>query len=851
MNLLKRLVVKLFPRRRAIFLLLLLLTTLFISNACGQKSVVRPRSQPRETTEIRVPMQNHNGKFFNWKSVNLQGMGYVTGLIVNPVSPHDVYIRTDIGGAYKFDRENSLWLPLLDAFDTNMTGGSVGVESIAVDPNQLSHVYTVTNSGRSIVEDGGTKKYHYSGEVLASLDNGKTWKPTNLVKNDVYVGPNNEYRYDTGERLVVDPNQSGLLYFASRRDGLWKKDGDTSWTRVLGGLPDPNTLPNYQKPDGSKNDDLPGFTFVVFDKHTGTANQPTQTIYVGVHGSGVWQSTNGGTSWNNIGGANDPLRGVFAQNTLYVSFGTRPTNGNNASGSVRKLSNGSWTDITPDGADKVYSAVTVQLDQPDILMTISDRNVYRSTNGGAYWQKQVMYMGAKDANNPKDPVNSSAPPYYESFAATGAATIVIDPSNPKEVWWTNGWGVARTNDVTVENPFYQWLMHNLEELDVNVLRIPPKPKAEGGADLLSGTQDMIGFRHSDRSQVPSNKINPAGIPVNPAFKWANPTWDVYPQPFPHVAGASSMDYSYNNPDYAVFVGFHQWQGFWSVYGISSDNGQTWKAFESIPHENLWKSDKSGQEEVAAMAGQIAMSSTNPQSMVWIPTWGPWPHYTSDGGKTWNLAKNQDHDPKPNPYDPQNNDHTHYDVLPRSWANSISPWVSSHILAADRKDPDGKTFYYYDGWIFRYSTDGGANWEKGASGLPTWIVRPNIVPNPTKVGDIWMSFAHNNDQIERQKLYRSVDGGKTFDTISSVDSCEFVTFGKGHKEDEPYIYIFGRVKEATNDAVYKSEDMGKSWIQISDPSVSQFPGMSHLEGDMRTPNLVYAASAGRGITVGDK
>ena len=49
-----------------------------------------------------------------------------------------------------------------------------------------------------------------------------------------------------------------------------------------------------------------------------------------------------------------------------------------------------------------------------------------------------------------------------------------------------------------------------------------------------------------------------------------------------------MDYSYKNPDYAAFVGFHQWQGNWPVYGMTNDNGKTWKAFESIPEENLWK-----------------------------------------------------------------------------------------------------------------------------------------------------------------------------------------------------------------------------------------------------------------------
>jgi len=852
--------------RRLSFLLLVVCTALLLLalHACGQEPIVQTQSelqqaqsqlqnQSKVPTQSRSPAESNTGQFFKWKNVNIQGMGYVTGLAIAPQSPHDVYIRTDIGGAYRFMRQTNQWLPLLDMFDTNFSKGGIGVESIAIDTTLPKRIYVVVNHRNSSFKAGdGKMQYKYAGEVMVSDNQGGTWKPTGLGKNNIFVGPNNGYRSDTGERLAVDPNKSGLLLYGSRRDGLWKKNGEQAWTRVLGGLPDPKSLPGYKNPDGKESDDIPGFTFVTFDKNSGRLNKPTQTIYVGVHGSGVWRTTNGGVSWSNIAGGNDPLRSAIASDgTLYVSFGTIGNNGNKTSGGVRQYKKGVWTDITPDGTDKVYSAVTVQLNQADTVMAISDKYVYRSTNGGKNWKKQTMYMGAYDANNPKDPVNSSAPGYYLSYAATGASVVVIDPSNPKQVWWTNGWGVARTDDVTVPNPAYKWLMNNLEELDVNILRVPPKPKAQGGADLLSAVQDMIGFRHENRNLVPNAKIDPEGIPINPGYKWANPDWKVYPQPFPHVAGATGMDYAYKKPDYAAFVGFHQWQGFWSIHGMTSDNGKTWKAFESIPKENFWKADKSAQEEVAATGGQIAMSPTNPQNMVWAPAWGPWPHYTTDGGKTWKLAQNLDHDPKPEPYDPQNNDHIHYQALPKAWANSISPWVSAYILAADRQDPQGKTFYYFNGWTFYYSNDGGANWRKGAfNEFPTWLVRPAIVPNPTRQGDVWMSFSRNQEDVNGNKLYRSLDGGKTFSVVSSVDSCEFMTFGKGSSDTKPYIYVFGRVKGASKDAMYKSENMGKSWIQISKPNFLQFPGLTYLEGDMRSPNLVYAGLLGRGIMYGE-
>src|ERR1035438_9848164 len=70
---------------------------------------------------------------FAWKSVNLQGMGYITGLVIHPLPPHDIYVRTDVGGAYRYDRAAERWLPLMDRFGT--AESAFGVESIAVDPS--------------------------------------------------------------------------------------------------------------------------------------------------------------------------------------------------------------------------------------------------------------------------------------------------------------------------------------------------------------------------------------------------------------------------------------------------------------------------------------------------------------------------------------------------------------------------------------------------------------------------------------------------------------------------------------------------------------------------------------------
>jgi uncharacterized protein (TIGR03437 family) len=788
-------------------------------------------------------------QLFQWKNVNIQGMGYVTGLVVEPAAPFDAYIRTDVGGAYRFDRPSSSWIPLLDGLATQ---AGIGTESVAIDPGTPSRVYVVIPRTDSIVNN----EYQYTAEAMVSEDRGVTWRGTGLVQYDLYIGANDDYRVESGERLAVDPNNSNVIYFASRRNGLWmglrQPDAQYTWAPVSGGLPPWTTDPAI---------DPAGYTFVFFDSRT-TVNGVSQTIYTGVHGSAVWRSADGGRTWSSMGGPSNPVRGVVASDgTLYVSCGvTSPGAGN-----VARYSGGQWTDITPGDNSTPYTGITADPGNPATVMVGRDNSVWRSTNAGASWSQQVMLMNGADPRASGS--NPSAPSYYLSTAGAsgGMAALFIDPSNSKQVWWTNGWGVALTTDVTASPPFWAWRMQNLEELVGVMVRVPPKPKASGGADLVSMAEDMVGFRHADRDQVPVSKINPAGVPFdpNPSFSWQTAMYGstTYPVPWPNVSMGASLDYSYYQPDHLAFVGNGEWQA-WSLYGSSSDNGVTWMAFAAVPSEQLWSG---GTEQLSTpVSGQIAMSSTNPLNMIWAPAWGtfdggfdtanaqnaPWPHYTVDGGKTWALCKLANPPARPNPYNPQNNDDIHYDSLPKSWAIGISPYVTSNILSADRNDPNGKTFYYWDNTSFYYSADGGATWTaSAASGFPTYIVSVTIASNPAVYGDVWMAFARNSGDVNGHPLYHSADGGKTFQTVAGVDICDKIAFGLGNTPQTPFIYILGRIAGATRDAMYKSEDGGQSWIRITNPDTQAMLNVAQMEGDMRTSNLLYLAVAGRGIWYG--
>ncbi|MEZ4987328.1 MAG: hypothetical protein R2795_20170 [Saprospiraceae bacterium] len=169
---------------------------------------------------------------------------------------------------------------------------------------------------------------------------------------------------------------------------------------------------------------------------TGVPGKPN-LYYFGATGGGVWKTTDGGQTWNNIsdgyfGGSIGAVAVSESDpNVIYVGGGEVTVRGNVSYGygMYKSVDAGkTWSHIGlpnsrhiprvrihPDNPDWVYAAVLGNLFQSS-----EERGVYRSQDGGKTWQK-VLYVNA-DA---------------------GAVDLLIDPNNPRILYATT-WRVRRT-----------------------------------------------------------------------------------------------------------------------------------------------------------------------------------------------------------------------------------------------------------------------------------------------------------------------------------------------------------------------------------------------------------------------
>lgn len=700
-------------------------------------------------------------ELYQWDSVRIGGGGFVTGLAIHPTAPDLIYARTDAGGLFRWNLDTQSWVQLLRA-DTLPKKVPLNVESVAVAPSNPDLVYTAVGANTK------SKDKIKPGFLLKSTDGGNSWQILDL---SLPMGGNEPWRW-TGERLAVDPNNSNVVYFGSRLNGLWRsEDGGKTWSQV----------DSAEVPVGEAHPDVSqraGVSYVTFDSSSGTVNNKTQNIYVGVAGKGTYRTTDAGETWQRLAGGPDedlvPQQGaVDNSGELFATFYKRKKD---SQGSVWKHTTAGWEEITPKSG-KNYSAIALDPNKPKTLFVatypMTPKTIYRSDDGGESW---VALKNRLD--------KPSWYPDWSFYTLTGG--IAVSPSYPGQVWLTNGFGVWRTEDGYGKQVKWSAAVEGIEEtVSFDAISTP------NGANLITAIADFDGFRHESLKSFPKQNHG-QGI--------FNTT--------------TSIAYSSGNPNFVASVGAPHHDPSKSRAGFSTNNARTWQNFASL---------EKGTHPKELIFGNIAVSATDTRNLVWQPSkWAP-PYFTKDRGATWQKIAF---------FERKNiggGAHTHL-------------WNRQQALAAD--SVKGGTFYIYHhvkGRLVR-TDDGGETWQIVNDTLPEGIWRgANVKSAPGMAGEVWVS-------LRGAGLYRSSNSGEDFVKIDEVDEAQVLGFGKAAPGvNNPTVFIQGEIAEEPG--VFRSTDLGATWVKIADYPHGYFDTARVLVGDMNVFGRVYLGMSGNGFIYG--
>jgi hypothetical protein len=518
---------------------------------------------------------------YSWQQIKLGAAGFVTGMEIHPVTKSLKYIRTDVGGVYRWQSWGT-WLPVTEALCAEGYGS---IESLALDPKNAQKLYVAATNPD---EEATTSR------IYRSSDQGATWSYTTLPTP---MAGNGSWR-NGGERLAVDPNKGSILLFGSRKGGLYRStNSGVNWRSLA--LPSSGT-------SGI------GVTFVAFDKRTKKSDGSTAIVYVGVAGVGVYRSGNGGSSWQLLTSGPSPasefvpLRAAIDSNgKVFVTWSRGSDYEVPTAGAITRYSGSgtAWTTITPKKNGVVqsgigYGGISVDPTSPLKLVAAEWRfrsgcRFFRSVDGGSNWTEIEM-----------NPTNSE--PWWPSYAfATGPAAVVIDPEDVSKTWMTDGFSAWRTDDNRWDGQYWYGYSNGIEELVPTYLA---RPRGTSGDRVLLGVMDMVGFTTTDYSAAP-------------------PKWDG--QAFGNV---TSLDWPEGDPSRVYRVVGDKQYNVWAR--VSFDGGQTWGQPWNVV--NL---------PAGEGAGRLVASSGASDNLVYLPAtrWNAQgqvvskPYYSWDRGGSWSRS----------------------------------------------------------------------------------------------------------------------------------------------------------------------------------------------------------------------
>jgi photosystem II stability/assembly factor-like uncharacterized protein len=623
--------------------------------------------------------------------------------------------------------------------------------------------------------------------------------------------------------LAVHPDCPDTIYVASAAGGVFKSTNlGGSWAPIFDDEGTPSIGAIAIHPDN------PGILYV----GTGEANSAADTY----EGTGIYKTTDGGTSWTHMGLDSsyhigriviDPLR----PETVFVAVGGRHFGAINPDRGLYRSTNGGATwhrilyvsDSTScidvalhPSTGTVLAAMWEKVRYVDIYKIYGGitSGIYRSTDFGDTWNLLDSTNGLPDAADSISRIGVTIDP---GSGTAYASYINLNTYNLLGVYKSTDLGQnwTRTNDGVLEDEFggFGWYFGQIRVAPNNpdivfVLGVWLWRSVDGGLSW----QDVSGATHVDHHAMfimpnnPNIVYNGTDGGVNYSTNMGN-SWTVF----------ANMP---NTQFYAINIDPQQPQ---RLYGGTQDNGTLRTLTGAL---NDWDHIHGGD------GFYVTVDPRNSDVIYAEYQWG-WLRKSTDGGSSWDYVMNGiDRENDRNNWNtPVVMDHANPDVLyyganrlyktvdgAANWT-AISDDLSGGpypdkpnfgtIVTIDpsRNNPQVVYVGTDDGYVW-VTPDGGSTWNQINGGLPSrWVTRVTVDPYDAAIAYVCISGYQWSDPMPH--LFRTTDTGQSWTDIS------------GNLPDAPVNDLMvdpaatNRLYVGTDVGVYETYDLGGSWTSITD------------------------------------